>query len=1089
MNDSIITEDNNVIAIKQKLKESINIKFYDYIKKKLNKNVKDCNLLYTQVCYLIKLFILYEYEQDINIDYDFNELFIRFCFKLIKNGNTYILSETEKKDDIKNRLVVFYNDFNTKNIPFKCPENVDSISHITNALSRDITTNITNNIVINFYKYIKEYIKISLKNNNFDISSIIINSVFNDIIYNTFNSDSIFHEWIKKNRKLIIPSFKNETIQINCLQNDISKYNNILKNFIMKYIKNNELILTIFNKNNIDNPKKIKTFHTDIYNDIINNTFKSNIIFHDWIKENISLIINNFNSSNYIDIETKLISEPFIFIKNMIFMNKYLELNKSKKKYQIIPLRTNMTPKFIPINTHALVDILDSNYLDNIKNYYHNNTSMGIDIWNKFFVFTTDFIKKTIKKKYIFSGSIQTNGYEIIFNFYSKKYSDNKNNFHSSGKQAIKNIKELTKNLSEEEKQIFEIEYEKNKEELKNKKKELNRENIKKKKEIEKEKELEKLKYIEIELTKLNKDYDEECNNLKNDYLNGLKKINNITLENSKDETDKYKSKLAYLTHCYQRDKETLINDYQNNIDEKYQKIVIEDDNIKKNIEKINKKLKFKKRILKKLKSKRFKEIKSNEEIIKYIKIHQDNIQNNKKNNKTNIKRNKLINIINKVKKQRTLLNYECKELTNSHIKIIKKNILNEIKNINNLDNLENLENLNNLDNLDNISIINLKELLDKILLILILDLNTEKYGKLEFKKNSIDILNDIKNSDEEYLKKYTNLYEEIKDISKELCKELLNKRINDKKFRELFKINKTEYMKIDSMSKKYLKILEKLNWTLCDPGSTSIFNILSKDGSKKYNYTKKMHNNRISLKKINKKIIKIKKEKIEKIENELCKEEIRLKTSNNYEIFKKYYNKKMSIHSELEMLYNDERLNKLKWNLFINNKRAENKIVNDIKKTFGEDVVIILGDWSMNKQGLKGMSTPNKKYTKILENNFLTLQINEFRTSIIHNKTELRCTNYIKKYNTKYENIKTVKYLEDLKIKDNDKYLKLTKDKKIHKILVCKTNEKLNEYVDRDKNSTKNMKNIVQNYINTNYRPKSFTMGTKVCRHTLMVL
>ena len=43
-----------------------------------------------------------------------------------------------------------------------------------------------------------------------------------------------------------------------------------------------------------------------------------------------------------------------------------------------------------------------------------------------------------------------------------------------------------------------------------------------------------------------------------------------------------------------------------------------------------------------------------------------------------------------------------------------------------------------------------------------------------------------------------------------------------------------------------------------------------------------------------------------------------------------------------------------------------------------------------------------------------------------------------------------------------------ITKNKKIHKILVCKTNKKLYGHVDRDKNSTKNMNNIVLSYINT---------------------
>ena len=62
-------------------------------------------------------------------------------------------------------------------------------------------------------------------------------------------------------------------------------------------------------------------------------------------------------------------------------------------------------------------------------------------------------------------------------------------------------------------------------------------------------------------------------------------------------------------------------------------------------------------------------------------------------------------------------------------------------------------------------------------------------------------------------------------------------------------------------------------------------------------------------------------------------------------------------------------------------------------------------------------------------------------------------------------------------------------KDKKIHKILVCKTNEKLNEHVNRDTNSVKNMIKIVSNYIKTNYKPKTFVLGTKICNDTLCVM
>jgi hypothetical protein len=38
---------------------------------------------------------------------------------------------------------------------------------------------------------------------------------------------------------------------------------------------------------------------------------------------------------------------------------------------------------------------------------------------------------------------------------------------------------------------------------------------------------------------------------------------------------------------------------------------------------------------------------------------------------------------------------------------------------------------------------------------------------------------------------------------------------------------------------------------------------------------------------------------------------------------------------------------------------------------------------------------------------------------------------------------------------------------------------KKLNEYVNRDINSVKNMIKIISNYIKTNYKPKTFINGT----------
>ena len=85
--------------------------------------------------------------------------------------------------------------------------------------------------------------------------------------------------------------------------------------------------------------------------------------------------------------------------------------------------------------------------------------------------------------------------------------------------------------------------------------------------------------------------------------------------------------------------------------------------------------------------------------------------------------------------------------------------------------------------------------------------------------------------------------------------------------------------------------------------------------------------------------------------------------------------------------------------------------------------------------------------------------------------------------------NLKSIYHLEKLKENIEKIYKKAISDKKIHKILVCKTNPKLNEYVNRDRNSVKNMNKIVLSLITENHKPKSYVMGTKICNETLCIM
>jgi hypothetical protein len=114
---------------------------------------------------------------------------------------------------------------------------------------------------------------------------------------------------------------------------------------------------------------------------------------------------------------------------------------------------------------------------------------------------------------------------------------------------------------------------------------------------------------------------------------------------------------------------------------------------------------------------------------------------------------------------------------------------------------------------------------------------------------------------------------------------------------------------------------------------------------------------------------------------------------------------------------------------------------------------------------------------------------MNEFRTSMLHNKLEKECKNDVREFNIKKLSMKSIYNLMKLKDKNKDKYEEAIKKKEIHKILVCKTNLKLNEYVNRDINAVKNMIKIILSYISQNHKPKLFVYGTKICSDSLQVM
>jgi hypothetical protein len=150
---------------------------------------------------------------------------------------------------------------------------------------------------------------------------------------------------------------------------------------------------------------------------------------------------------------------------------------------------------------------------------------------------------------------------------------------------------------------------------------------------------------------------------------------------------------------------------------------------------------------------------------------------------------------------------------------------------------------------------------------------------------------------------------------------------------------------------------------------------------------------------------------------------------------------------------YEDDIFRRYKWYGYINRKKAETELIRNINETFGENVSIIQGDWSVGKSMRGFISTPNLGLKRVLAEHYPVYSLDEFRTSCINYKTE-KLT----------ENI----YLPD----------KNGKMRKIHSILTYQTESKRLGCINRDENSVNNMIIIVKYYFEYRDRPEIFKRG-----------
>ena len=151
-----------------------------------------------------------------------------------------------------------------------------------------------------------------------------------------------------------------------------------------------------------------------IKNDLLNveNTeCKSKPFYHEWIMEQRKFILPNKDKYNQKSIYYDIKCSPMDYFPCMIFMMKKIE-NEDEKVHNVFPLRSEIIPKYIRLDTTTLVHLLMRKEQGNKSEYLtKGNLKKSEDkIWNFFFRTELKCFKKT---EYSFHHMISTDGVSV----------------------------------------------------------------------------------------------------------------------------------------------------------------------------------------------------------------------------------------------------------------------------------------------------------------------------------------------------------------------------------------------------------------------------------------------------------------------------------------------------------------------------------------------------------------------------------------------------------------------------------------------------------------------------------------------------
>ena len=148
----------------------------------------------------------------------------------------------------------------------------------------------------------------------------------------------------------------------------------------------------------------------------------------------------------------------------------------------------------------------------------------------------------------------------------------------------------------------------------------------------------------------------------------------------------------------------------------------------------------------------------------------------------------------------------------------------------------------------------------------------------------------------------------------------------------------------------------------------------------------------------------------------------------------------------------------KYNWYTYINNQKSERKLIDTIKDTYGEKIIIGIGDWCPDKQMKNFVPTKGIGLRRLLEKHFMVYLVDESYTSKVCHECKHE-TEYFKKV-------------------VNQPTFKLNKTF-VHGLLVCK-NKNCSKLWNRDTNGAKNIRLILKTHINGLKRPAGYCLKTR---------